>query len=78
MDSIRLQHAPSDSTSMATLDSVTVRKVYHNDRTPAIAQRIIDYTVRQGGDPQRFAYKTAALPATEPGGKKLVIKAVVK
>lgn len=78
MDSIRLQHPPSDSASTTTLDSVTVRKVYHNDRTPAIAQRIIDHALRQGGDPQRFTYKAAALPATVPGEKKLVVKAVVR
>lgn len=78
MDTVRLQHVVMDSTMALTQDTIKVRTVYHNDRTPVIAQQIMAFLTSQGGDAQRFTYKTAALPATTPEEKKIGVKAVVK
>ncbi|MGC3948327.1 MAG: hypothetical protein QM762_28120 [Chryseolinea sp.] len=78
MDTIRLQQVEGDSTLAAQQDTVKIRTVYHNDRTPAIAQQIITYITNQGGNPQRFTYKTSAVPSTTPGEKKFAVKALVK
>ncbi|MEJ1236753.1 hypothetical protein WBG78_01410 [Chryseolinea sp. T2] len=77
MDTIKLQSVTGDST-VAPQDSLKFRTVYHNDRTPAIAQQIMTFITSQGGDAQRFTYKTAALPASTPGEKKFLVKAVAK
>ena len=77
-DTIRVHRIESDSLIIGQQDSIKVRAVYHNDRTPAIAQQLINFIVSQGGNPQRFTYKTAALPSTVPGEKKIFVKAVAK
>lgn len=77
-DTLHLQPVVSDSIATTVQDSVKIKTVYHNDRTPAIAQQIITYLSSQGGDPQRFTYKAAAVPAVAPDEKKITVKAIVK
>lgn len=78
LDTIRLSPVVPDSAYAATPDSIRIRKVYHNDRTPAIAQQVMSFIASQGGDTQRFTYKTSAILATVPEPKKLSVKAVAK
>lgn len=78
MDTIKLERMEGDSTLALQQDSIKLRTVYHNDRTPTVAQGLISFITNQGGVAQRFTYKTAALPATTPGEKKYIVKAVAK
>lgn len=57
-------------------DTVLVTTLYHNDRTTRQAQSIVEYLAGQGADKDMFTYFVNAIPATVPGEKKLIIKAV--
>jgi hypothetical protein len=74
LDSVRLQPDPADSTG----DTLLIKKVFHNDRTPAIAERIMTFLTSQGADAERFAFKTAAVPATVPEERKISVKVGVR
>lgn len=78
LDTIRLQPATPDSTTLSSADTIMIRKVYHNDLTPVVAQQIMAFLTSQGADMQRFTYKAAALPATVPEERKFVVKAIAK
>lgn len=78
LDTIRFQPVVSDSIATTVQDSVKIRTVYHNDRTPAIAQQVMSYILSQGGDPQRFTYKAVAVPAAIPEEKKIIVKALAR
>jgi hypothetical protein len=78
MDTIKLQQVVTDSTAALIPEAIAIRTVYHNDRTPAIAQQILTFITSQGGNAQQFSFKTAALPATLPEEKKISVKAVAK
>jgi outer membrane protein OmpA-like peptidoglycan-associated protein len=79
VDSIVQQLAKIDSAGqMSKRDTLFIRKTYHNDRTAAQAQSVLDYIVKLGGDPNSFSFKTIAMPAALPEETKLVVKAVAK
>ncbi|HTE30872.1 MAG TPA: hypothetical protein VK666_10900 [Chryseolinea sp.] len=79
MDSIVQQLAKIDSAGqLSQRDTTFIRKTYHNDRTAAQAQSVLDYIVKLGGDPNSFSFKTTAMPAALPGEMKLTVKAVAK
>jgi hypothetical protein len=57
-------------------DSLAVEATYHNNRTVAQAQAVVDYLVSQGVSPERLLIYGNAIPAVLPDNKKLTIKAV--
>lgn len=65
-------------TKLDNVDTVLVRKTYHNDRTLLQAQAVIDFLVAQGSDPKNLKYFGNAIPATSPENRKLVVKAVAR
>jgi hypothetical protein len=65
-------------TRVNSMDTVLVRNTYHNDRTRAQAQALIDYFVSQGADSKSFRYFVNAIPAVTPQNRKLTVKAVVR
>jgi len=78
-DTIKLQVAAvADSTMASSQDSLKIKSVYHNDRTLALATQILAFVTSQGGDAQRFTYKTAAVAAAPGEEKKVSVKAIVK
>lgn len=77
VDTVRLQ-VMSDSTALASGDTIMVRKIYHNDRSQVVAQQIMTFLNSQSGEMRRFTYKATALPVTIPDEKKFTVKALVK
>ena len=65
-------------TRVNNIDTVMVRNTYHNDRTRAQAQALIDYFVSQGADAKNFRYFVNAIPAVTPENRKLTVKAVAR
>jgi len=78
LDTLKRQIVAVDTSMTASQDTLIIKKTFHNDRTPAIAQRIMEYLTSQGAAAQQFAYKTAAIPATKPDEKKISVKAVAR
>jgi hypothetical protein len=72
------QLVDSVHTKVNNIDTVLVRNTYHNDRTRAQAQALIDYFVSQGADAKSFRYFVNAIPAVTPQNRKLTVKAVVR
>lgn len=58
-------------------DTVLVRTIYHNDRTVAQAQRIIEFLISQGIPQENLSYLVNAI-AAPPEKKRLVVKTVAK
>ncbi|MBT1685212.1 hypothetical protein [Dawidia soli] len=79
IDSIHTKYDDIDSLGqLYKRDTIMVKKLFHNDRTPAQAQAIIDYLVAQGASQGSLTYFVNAIPATMPENKKLTVKAVVR
>jgi hypothetical protein len=79
VDSIHTKYDDIDSLGqLYKRDTIMVKKLFHNDRTQAQAQAIINYLVSQGASPGSFTYFVNAIPAALPENKKLTVKAVVR
>jgi hypothetical protein len=59
-------------------DTVVVKTRYHNDRTQAQANTIIEYLVKLGANRDNLSIITNAIPAVLPENKKLTVKAVAR
>ncbi len=78
-DSVHYVYSDIDSLGqLYERDTVVIRTTWHNDRTWQQAEAIVNYLIGKGIDQSRLTYFANAIPATEPGEKKLTIKAVVR
>ena len=76
LDTIHMSLPSTDSLYAENQDSSVVKTTFHNDQSPAVATRILDFIARQGADKQRFTYKATAIAGTSEE-KKYVVKALV-
>jgi hypothetical protein len=61
-----------------TRDTVVAKARYHNDRTQAQANNIVEYLVKLGANRDNLIIVTNAIPAVLPEDKKLTVKAVAR
>lgn len=79
IDSIRTQIDEIDSLGqLYKKDTIVVKRRYHNDRTSAQANTIIEYLVKLGVNRDNLKILTNAIPALLPENKRLTIKAVAR
>lgn len=62
---------------LVELDTVIVKTFYHNDRTQAQAEHILEFLTAQGVPPGNLTYLVNAI-AAPPDKRKLVVKAVAR
>jgi hypothetical protein len=78
-DSVLYQFEGLDSLGNTfTEDSVAVEATYHNNRTLAQAQAIVEQLASMGVNRDKLTIFGNAIPAVLPENKKLTVKAVVK
>lgn len=79
MDSIHLKVDDIDSLGqLYKKDTVVTKARYHNDRTQAQANSIVEYLVKLGTNRDNLIIVTNAIPAVLPEDKKLTIKTVAR
>ncbi|HEY5823564.1 MAG TPA: hypothetical protein VIT44_04320 [Cyclobacteriaceae bacterium] len=78
---IPLQYTITDTVSNATLsmfrDSLVVKKMFHNDRTPHQSLEVVNYLVGQGVPAKNLIVSHHAVAAL-PENRKLLVKIIVK
>jgi len=67
----------SNATSIVTRDSLVVKKMFHNDRTPHQSLEVVNYLVSQGVPAKNLTVSHHAITAL-PENRKLLIKINVK
>jgi hypothetical protein len=78
-DSIHMQIDDIDSLGQVyKRDTVIVKTRFHNDRTQAQADRIVEYLVRSGANANNLKTTTTAIPAVLPENRRLVVKAIAR
>lgn len=79
IDSVHTQVEEIDSLGqLYKRDTVIAKTKFHNDRTKAQADRIVEHLVRAGVNPNNIMTFTNASEAVLTENKKLTIKAVAK
>lgn len=79
IDSMRTQVDDIDSLGqLYKRDTIVTRTTYHNDRTQAQADSIVEYLVRLGANANTLTTLTNAIPAVLPENRKLIVKAVAR
>lgn len=79
VDSLHTQVEDIDSLGqLYKRDTVLAKNIYHNNRTQAQANAIVDYLKKLGANGDNLTIFTNATAAILPEDKKLVIKAVAK
>ena len=79
IDSVLAKYDDIDSLGqLYQRDTVIAKITYHNDRTLAQAQRIVEFLAAEGADPSRLKFFGNAIPATAPENRKTTVKAFVR
>jgi hypothetical protein len=78
-DSVMTKYDEIDSLGqLYQIDTMTVKTIFHNDRTTKQAKAIIAYLVSQGADAGRVTFFVNAIPATAPENKRTTVKAALR
>ncbi|MEQ8425535.1 MAG: hypothetical protein RIA63_12550 [Cyclobacteriaceae bacterium] len=56
------------------VDSVSIKRTYHNDRTRAQAKTLIDYLINEGASPSSVDYSNKAIPEAIAENRKTTVK----
>jgi hypothetical protein len=59
------------------VDSVAIKKTYHNNRTEAQAKSIIDYLIKEGATAQNISFTNKAIPEGVAENRKTKVKVIV-
>lgn len=59
------------------VDSVAIKKTYHNNRTEAQAKAIINFLIKEGATAQNLRYTTKAIPEEKAENRKTIVKIIV-
>ncbi len=59
------------------VDSISIKKTYHNDRTASQAKKIIDHLAEQGGIANNVSYKTKAIREERLEERKTIVKLTI-
>jgi hypothetical protein len=59
------------------VDSVAIKKTYHNNRTEAQAKSIIDYLIKEGATAQNISFTNKATPEGVAENRKTKVKVIV-
>jgi hypothetical protein len=79
IDSVRAKYDDIDSLGqLYQRDTVIAKITYHNDRTVAQAQRLVEFLVAEGADGSKVTFFGNAIPATAPENRKTAVKVFVR
>ncbi|MEQ8362211.1 MAG: hypothetical protein RH948_05025 [Cyclobacteriaceae bacterium] len=59
------------------VDSVAIKKTYHNNRTEAQAKAVIDFLVKDGASTQHISFTNKAIPEAIAENKRTKVKVIV-
>ncbi|MCB0493684.1 MAG: PD40 domain-containing protein [Cyclobacteriaceae bacterium] len=59
------------------VDSVAIKRTYHNNRTEAQAKSIIDYLIKEGATAQNISFTNKAIPEGVAENRKTKVKVIV-
>jgi hypothetical protein len=59
------------------VDSVAIKKTYHNNRTEAQAKSIINYLIKEGATAQNISFTNKAIPEGVAENRKTKVKVIV-
>lgn len=59
------------------VDSVAIKKTYHNNRTEAQAKNIIDFLINEGATGQNINYTNKAIPESIAENRKTIVRVIV-
>ena len=59
------------------IDSIAIKKTYHNDRTESQAKKIIDHLAKQGGMVNNISYVHKAIREEIPEERKTMVKLTI-
>jgi len=59
------------------VDSVAIKRTYHNDRTKAQAKTLIDYLINEGASPSGINYSNKSTPEAIADNRKTIVKITV-
>ncbi len=55
------------------VDSIAIRKTYHNDRTLKQAQHVVDYLINEGAIPANLSLSNRAVPEQDPARRNTTV-----
>jgi len=55
------------------VDSIAVKKTYHNNRTEKQAKVLVDYLIKEGALPTSLSYKNSATPEPDSASRKTIV-----
>ncbi|GAB1445648.1 hypothetical protein MASR2M41_13620 [Flammeovirgaceae bacterium] len=59
------------------VDSIAIKKTYHNNRTQAQVKNIIAFLLKEGVTAQNLSYSNKAIPESIPENRKTKVKVIV-